>query len=85
MDHNEKLLFDFDADCFALAAKVRMPLILWKSSMLRAQQVGLLMQRKRPSCQAFRFCCGAGKIFASLRRFWAVAPDLSPQNFSNFV
>ena len=29
--------------------------------------------RKPFRCHAFRGCCGAGKSFASLRRFWAVA------------
>ena len=29
--------------------------------------------RERLSDQALCVCCGAGKIFANLRRFWAVA------------
>ncbi len=39
MDHNENLLFDFDADCFALAAKGRSTPILWKNTVLLAQKV----------------------------------------------
>ncbi len=38
-------------------------LILWKNTVLR----------ERLSDQAFCVCCGAGKPFADLRRFWAVA------------
>ena len=41
--------------------------------MLLAQKVVVRMVRERLSDQAFRVCCGAGKILASFRRFWAVA------------
>lgn len=47
--------------------------ILWKNNVLRVQKVRRWTGRECLSDQALRVCCGAGKIFASLRRFWAVA------------
>ncbi len=44
-----------------------------KNNVLRAQKVGVWILRVRLSYQAGHVCCGAGKIFASLQRFWAVA------------
>jgi hypothetical protein len=55
------------------AAKVRYELILLKNNVLLAQKVERWTRRERLSYQALRVCCGAGKILASLRRFWAVA------------
>jgi len=55
------------------AANVGFEPILWKNSMLRTQNVGLCTLRERLSYPALRSCCGAGKILASLRRFWVVA------------
>jgi hypothetical protein len=57
-------------DAIANAAKVRIPPILWKNSVLQAQKAGLQTKRERLSHQALLICCGAGKILASLRRFW---------------
>ncbi|WP_218822670.1 hypothetical protein, partial [Octadecabacter ascidiaceicola] len=51
----------------APAAKVRFPSILLKNNVLRAQKVRFSTQRERLSDQALHACCGAGKIFASLR------------------
>lgn len=51
------------------AAKVCDLQILWKNNMLLAQKVTLQIERERLSYQALHVCCGAGKIFASLRRF----------------
>ena len=47
--------------------------ILWKNTRSHAQNFGDLTGRARLFCQAFRVCCGAGRILASFRRFWAVA------------
>ena len=47
--------------------------ILWKNTRSRLQKSGALEMLKRLSFQAFRACCGAGKILANFRRFWAVA------------
>ena len=51
------------------AAKARFPPILWKNNVLLAQKVTLQIEHERLSYQALHVCCGAGKIFASLRRF----------------
>ncbi|SMX43950.1 hypothetical protein OCA8868_03076 [Octadecabacter ascidiaceicola] len=56
---------------FAANAGYRLSLL--KNNVLRAQKVRFSTQRERLSDQALHACCGAGKIFASLRRFWAVA------------
>jgi hypothetical protein len=58
---------------FAIAANRSSPPILWKNNVLLAQKVVCQTQRERLSDQALRVCCGAGKILASLWRFWAVA------------
>ncbi|EPX83957.1 RecD-like DNA helicase YrrC [Salipiger mucosus DSM 16094] len=47
--------------------------ILWKNTRSQAQNIDCRTRGVRLSCQAFRGCCGAGRILASLRRFWAVA------------
>ncbi|MEP3481971.1 MAG: hypothetical protein ABJZ55_22200, partial [Fuerstiella sp.] len=61
------------AQLLAAAAKVRFLPILWKNDVLLAQKVASKSRRKHLSYQAVRICCGAGKILANLRRFWAVA------------
>ena len=59
--------------CCASAANVGNELILWKNTVLLSQKLASLTERERLSYQALPVCCGAGKILASLRRFWAVA------------
>ena len=48
-------------------------LILLKNNVLQMQKVAVEWEVERLSDQAVRGFCGAGKILASLRRFWAVA------------
>ena len=55
------------------AANDRIPPILLKNNVLLSQKVVIRTAREPLSDQAFRVCCGAGKILASFRRFWAVA------------
>jgi hypothetical protein len=55
------------------AANDRYPPFLLKNNVLLAQKMARWAQHERLSCQALRVCCGAGKILASLRRFWAGA------------
>lgn len=43
--------------------------ILWKNTRSLAQNTDPGMGRERLYCQAFRGCCGAGRILASFRRF----------------
>ena len=52
---------------------VRFEPILWKNTVLLAQKVLSNSSREHLFYQAFCICCGAGRILASLRRFWAVA------------
>ena len=59
------------------AAKCRVVLILLKNNVLQVQKVAINVEHERLSCQALRVCCCAGKIFASLRRFWAVAASMN--------
>ncbi len=55
------------------AANVCTEPILWKNNVLLVQNGVTRARHERLSDQAFRDCCGAGKILANLRRFWAVA------------
>ena len=41
---------------------------LWKNDVLLMQKIVSNLLRERLFCQAFRICCGAGKILASFRR-----------------
>jgi len=47
--------------------------LLCKNTVLRVRKAVLEWVRERLSDQAFCVCCGAGKLFADLRRFWAIA------------
>ena len=62
-----------EADLAARCVNGRFGPLLWKNTCSRAQNLGARDWRRRLSCQALRICCGAGRIFASFRRFWAVA------------
>ncbi len=58
---------------FATAANGRSEPILLKNNCSLVQQIRFRRGRECLSYQAGRTCCGAGRILASFRRFWAVA------------